>query len=65
LDGKRYYEKLAKIMEAMPVSKNKAVGKEQKDAISLFKSIGGMSGKFKQEISADERGLVIDYHVQY
>lgn len=65
LDGKRYYEKMAKIMEAMPVSKDKKTGKEQKDAISLFKSIGGMSGKFKEEISADERGLVIDYHVQY
>ena len=65
MDGKRYYEKLAKIMEGMPVSKNKVAGKEQKDAISLFKSIGEMSGKFKQEISADKRGLVIDYHVQY
>ncbi len=65
MDGKRYYEKLAKIIKAMPASKNKKTGKEQQEAVALFKSIGAISGKFQQKISADERGLVIDYHIQY
>jgi len=65
IDGKRYYEKVAKIMEAMPAYNSKKVAKEQQDSVALFKSIGAMSGKFKEEISADDRGLIIDYHIKY
>ena len=63
MDGKRYYEKLGKIMQAMPTPKKEK--QEQEDALKLITSMGKISGKLKEEIYADKRGLVVDYHIQY
>ncbi len=63
MDGKRYYEKLGKIMQVIPVPGNEQAG--QKETAKLFTSMGKISGQFKEEIYADERGLVVDYHVRY
>lgn len=65
MDGKRYYEKMTKLMESMPQKATTKTGKEQEEALAIFKSIGGMSGQIKEKIYADDRGLVIDYHIQY
>jgi hypothetical protein len=63
MDGKRYYEKLGAFMQALPVTGGEQI--EQKEALDLITSMGKVSGQFKEEIYADKRGLVIDYHVQY
>ncbi|GAA0419777.1 hypothetical protein GCM10009133_30240 [Cocleimonas flava] len=56
IDGKRYMEKIASIMKkAMPDNKD----------VEMMESVGGMSGKFLSETSADKRGLVINYHLMY
>ncbi len=63
MDGKRYYEKLGAIMQALPVATDEQA--EQKETLDLITSMGKVSGQFKEEVYADERGLIIDYHVQY
>ncbi len=63
MDGKRYYEKLGAIMQALPVSGGEQAG--QKETLDLITSMGKVSGQFKEEIYADERGLVVDYHIHY
>ncbi len=59
MDGKRYFKKFASIMKSMP-----NLSKEQ-DQLKILETIGGMSGKVLSETSADKRGLVINYHLQY
>lgn len=61
MDGKRYYEKLASVMKALPPEK----GTDQEKISKMMDSMGSMMGKFQQEVHADKRGLVIDYHIQY
>jgi hypothetical protein len=46
-------------MKSMP-----NLSKEQ-DQLKILETIGGMSGKVLSETSADKRGLVINYHLQY
>ncbi len=61
MDGKRYYEILAKVIKTMPKPK----GSKDDAVTEMMESMGGMMGKVQQEIHADKRGLVIDYHLQY
>lgn len=65
IDGKRYYEIMEKVLDSIPTPANKKGKKEQEQSLALFKAMENMSGNIQQEIYADERGLVIDYHVQY
>ena len=59
MDGKRYLEKFASIMKSLP-----NMSKDQ-DELKMLEAAGGMSGKVLSETSADKRGLVINYHLQY
>lgn len=59
IDGNRYMEKFSQIMKSMPNLPKDA------EELKIFDSMQGMSGKFLSETSADERGLVINYHLQY
>lgn len=61
MDGKRYYEKFSQIMKAMPQTK----GEDQEQVSKMMESIGKMSGTTQQEVTADKRGLIINYHIQY
>ncbi len=63
LDGKRYYEIIGNVLKVIP--QGRATGMEGKDLSEMMSSMGGMMGKMQQEISADKRGLVIDYSIQY
>jgi len=63
LDGKRYYEIIGNVLKVVPQSN--ATGADTKELAEMMTSMGGMMGKVQQEISADKRGLVIDYHIQY
>ncbi len=63
MDGKRYYEIIANVMKAIPAAKSK--DKNMDDVTKMMETMGGMMGKIKEEITADKRGLVINYHVQY
>lgn len=61
MDGKRYYEIITKVMKTLPKPKDS----KDEAAIEMMESMGGMMGKIQEEIYADKRGLVIEYHVQY
>ncbi len=61
VDGRRYYEIITKVMKTLPKPKDA----KDEAAIDMMKNMGGMMGKIRQEIYADKRGLVIDYHIQY
>jgi len=61
MDGKRYYEKFTQLMKAIPQAK----GADQDQATKMMEAMGKMSGKIQQEVTADKRGLVINYHMQY
>lgn len=63
MDGKRYYEKLSGILKTLP--KAKVQTRKDEDAMKLIESMGGMAGNMTQEIFADDRGLVMNYHVKY
>ncbi len=62
MDGKRYYEVIINVMKSLPVTKGKD---ETDDVTKMMETMGSMMGKIKQEITADKRGLVVNYHVQY
>jgi hypothetical protein len=64
LDGKRYYGIMAKMMKNLPAGKG---AKELKvsGVAELMEGMGDMTGQVQQEITADKRGLVIDYYIQY
>jgi hypothetical protein len=62
VDGKRYYEIITNVMKAIPARKGKD-GME--DMTEMMENMGGMMGKVKEEITADKRGLVVNYHIQY
>jgi len=64
MDGKRYYEIITNVMKSLPTAKNNNKN-EMEDVTAMMETMGGMMGKVKQEITADKRGLVINYHVQY
>jgi hypothetical protein len=59
MNGKRYYDTLATVMSGL-----KAGGKDKAIA-DMMNSMGGMTGNMQEEISADKRGLVINYHMQF
>jgi len=59
MDGERYLEKFASIMKSLP-----NMSKDQ-DELKMLEAAGGMSGKVLSETSADKRGLVVNYHLQY
>jgi hypothetical protein len=61
MDGKRYYEIITKVMKTMQKTK----GANDEAVVDMMESMGGMMGKIQEEIHADKRGLVIDYHIQY
>lgn len=61
MNGKRYYEKFSQIMKAIPQGK----ADDQEQASKMMEAMGEMSGNIQQEVTADKRGLVINYHVQY
>ncbi len=63
MDMKRYYKKLASIMSKIPRQKGKDEDGEK--VIKMMSSIGDMMGEYQQEVIADKRGLVINYHVNY
>lgn len=65
IDGKRYYEIFANIMKALPKPKNAAKGSDNVDALKMMETMGGMMGSIKEEITTDQRGLVVNYHIQY
>lgn len=65
INGKRYYKIMEKVLDSIPTPTNKKAMKEQEQSLAIFKSMENMSGNVQEEIYADERGLVIDYHVQY
>ena len=61
MDGKRYYEKLTAVMKALPQTK----ASNGEDPLKMLEKMGKTMGNYQQEITADKRGLVIDYHVSY
>jgi len=63
VDGKRYYEIIGNVLKVAP--KSKTTGMDSEELAEMMSSMGGMMGKVHQEVSADKRGLVIDYHIQY
>jgi hypothetical protein len=63
LDGKRYYEQLTSVIKTIPKAKVKD-GKDA-EAMKLIESMGRMAGFMTQEVFADDRGLVVTYHVKY
>lgn len=63
MNGKRYYQKISEVMKAIPKSKGK--GAEDEDVFKMMTAVGDMMGIYNQEITADKRGLVINYHVNY
>jgi len=65
IDGKRYYEILTKVMKAAPKSKYKSAAANDDGVMEMMETMGSMSGKIQQEITADKRGLVVNYHIQY
>jgi len=63
MDGKRYYEKVSSIIKTLPKSSMKSSADDE--ALKMIDSMGGLMGSITEEVSADERGLVIDYHFTY
>ncbi len=61
MDGKRYYKIFANIIKMIPQKK----ASDQEDIGKMMEAMGTMSGSMQQEVTADERGLVINYHMQY
>jgi len=61
MDGKRYYKILTNVMKTLP----KAKDAQDEGVIDMMESMGSLMGKIQEEIHADKRGLVIDYHLQY
>ena len=61
MDGKRYYEKLTAVMKAIPQAK----ASNGEDPLKMLETMGNMMGHYQQEITADKRGLVVNYHVNY
>jgi hypothetical protein len=59
MDGKRYIEKFSQVMKSMP-----NLPKDSVD-IKMLENMGSMSGKILSATSADKRGLVINYQLQY
>lgn len=67
MDGKRYYEKLTSVMKVLPdsnVTVKSSTG-DKDDAIKMMETVGKLMGKYQQEVTADKRGLVVNYHVTY
>ncbi|MEE9310308.1 MAG: hypothetical protein V3U64_04750 [Cocleimonas sp.] len=69
IDGKRYYEIITKVLNAIPVREEEGqtdkADKEREEMTEMMETMGTMTGKIRQEISADKRGLVVNYHMQY
>ncbi len=65
VDGKRYYEIIGNVMKVLPKPKGMKADDSDDEALNLMTTMGNMMGKIKEEIFADKRGLVINYHVQY
>ena len=62
VDGKRYYGLITNIMKSMaPLRKDEGMS----NLTAMMETMGDIMGKVKQEYSADKRGLVINYHIQY
>jgi len=59
VDGKRYNEILGNIMKNIPQSKSTP------DISKMMTAMGKLMANIKEEITADKRGLVIDYHIKY
>lgn len=62
MDGKRYYQELAKIMDTLP---SKGKSEDKKDYAKIMNTTGEMMGIYDQQISADKRGLVFSYQIHY
>ncbi len=65
MDGTRYYEVIASIMKSIPKSKYSKGTDEAKQAADAMQKVSKMMGSFQKEITADKRGLVINYHINY
>ena len=59
MNGKRYMDKFTSILKSMPKLSN------DEDQLKILETAGGLSGKIMQETSADKRGLVLNYHIEY
>jgi len=59
VDGKRYYEILGNVMKSIPQSKSNP------DVSEMMTTMGKLMANIQEEITADKRGLVIDYHIKY
>lgn len=62
MDGKRYYEKLATAMKAIPSPDS---GKDKEQAAKIMETLKNMMGDYQQEVTADKRGLVVNYRLNY
>jgi len=64
LDGKRYYEKMANVMEMIPQPASKDQP-DQENVTKMMKNMGGLMGNIEEVFTADKRGFVIRYNITY
>ena len=62
MDGKRYYQQLAQIMKTLPSGGDSA---DQEEVSNIMEAMGEMMGSYDQQVTADKRGLVLSYQIQY
>lgn len=61
VDSKRYYGLINKAIEQSPQGSDA----DTKNAMEMMNALGDMSGVMSQQIGFDQRGIVIDYKMQY
>lgn len=61
-DNQRYYSLLGGVMGNMPQGASDA---ETQEALKLMQSMGDISGKVSYQMGADDRGLLINYQINY
>lgn len=62
MDGKRYYQQIAQIMKTFP---SKGGQNESKKLADIMETTGEMMGRYDQQVTADKRGLVVNYQIHY
>ncbi len=52
-------------MKSIPLSKGKANPEDQEQVVKMMESMGSLMGILEEEVTADKRGLVVNYHLLY
>lgn len=60
-DNQRYYELLGGVMGNIPQGNDA----EAQEALKLMQSMGNVTGKVSYQVGADDRGLLINYQINY